>query len=329
MGFRTINGRAYSENGWRFCDANECDTGVVPGTTLRLPIRRGIANIILKGWCAYFHRHIESLNNHRGFTDEGAWTATNSVSTSNHLAGTAVDLNWDSHPVNVSRYQGFSASEINAVRHGQDLFEGTIFWGADWNSPLDPMHFQLRYPEGDARNAAFATKLSNGYLGIWTDGAPAIPEPVDGPRLLQRGVSGDDVARLQDGLNKVFNSYGKPLDVDGDFGPLTEAVVKEFQLRSGLLVDGIVGPATRAELLKYGINPEGGAAPKPPAQPAPPKAKSFPKDYSDRELLEYVAAQLGPKQAAWPESSSLGRNDKGEELTLRDGLAELKRKIEG
>jgi peptidoglycan hydrolase-like protein with peptidoglycan-binding domain len=36
--------------------------------------------------------------------------------------------------------------------------------------------------------------------------------------------------------------------VDGAFGPATEAVVREFQRRSGLLVDGIAGPRTLTAL---------------------------------------------------------------------------------
>lgn len=48
-------------------------------------------------------------------------------------------------------------------------------------------------------------------------------------------------------------------------------------------------------------------------------------DAEQRELLEkvrYIAGQLGP----WPQ---LGKNDKGQDLTPVDALADVKRRIEG
>ncbi len=50
-------------------------------------------------------------------------------------------------------------------------------------------------------------------------------------------------------LQKFLNLHGfGPLDVDGMFGPLTNAAVIKFQLANGLVGDGIVGPNTRAKL---------------------------------------------------------------------------------
>ena len=69
---------------------------------------------------------------------------------------------------------------------------------------------------------------------------------------LRRGSKGSGVKALQKGLNRVFPAYSK-LAVDGDFGPATERVVREFQRRSGIGVDGIVGKVTRAKLATYGI----------------------------------------------------------------------------
>ena len=53
--------------------------------------------------------------------------------------------------------------------------------------------------------------------------------------------------------------------------------------------------------------------------------KVWPKDYSDRELLVYVAEQLGAGRDDWGEDGDLGRNAKGQRRTLRAGIAALLR----
>lgn len=70
-------------------------------------------------------------------------------------------------------------------------------------------------------------------------------------QLLQRGSSGARVRALQRALNEAFPAYSS-LAVDGDYGPATESVVREFQSRAGLAVDGVVGPNTRAALAEHG-----------------------------------------------------------------------------
>ncbi len=255
MGFRGL----ITENGWRACDRSDCDDSPPPGLPgLRLPVRGGDASTILKAWASWFSFNVENLNNRgRGFSDEGCWTATNSVWNSNHLSGTAMDLNWSEHAFRVS-YSGFTNQEIAQCRKGLALFENTIWWGQDWNSPKDAMHFQLNLAESNPKNREFAKRLREGYLGIWTGTPPPASVPVSAPvgsdDVLRYGSSGPAVVALQKGLNAVFPKYrAMPLSVDGDFGPATESAVKEFQLRSGLDVDGEVGPITRAELAKYRI----------------------------------------------------------------------------
>ncbi|EAW38868.1 peptidoglycan-binding protein [Lyngbya sp. PCC 8106] len=45
-------------------------------------------------------------------------------------------------------------------------------------------------------------------------------------------------------IQAQLNIFGAKLVEDGIFGATTEAAVKEFQKKSGLTVDGIVGPKT-------------------------------------------------------------------------------------
>ena len=62
--------------------------------------------------------------------------------------------------------------------------------------------------------------------------------------ILTEGSSGACVSKLQ----KLLNTFGAGLAVDGDFGPGTAAAVRNFQASKGLTADGIVGPATKKAL---------------------------------------------------------------------------------
>lgn len=91
-------------------------------------------------------------------------------------------------------------------------------------------------------------------------GKPATPNkapktPTSKP-LLYWGVksSGNAIYKLQKNLNRVFPSYSN-FKGDKDFGPYMNQVVKEFQRRSGLKADGVVGDGTWRELAKVGIKP--------------------------------------------------------------------------
>jgi peptidoglycan hydrolase-like protein with peptidoglycan-binding domain len=64
---------------------------------------------------------------------------------------------------------------------------------------------------------------------------------------LRRGSSGPAVADLQRVLNAWY-PRDVALQVDGVFGLATEAAVMLAQARGGLVVDGTVGPRTRALL---------------------------------------------------------------------------------
>lgn len=65
---------------------------------------------------------------------------------------------------------------------------------------------------------------------------------------LRIGSSGEDVLELQKRLNQT--NYGYNLAEDGSFGEKTQAAVRDYQQRSGLDVDGIVGTHTWGALTK-------------------------------------------------------------------------------
>ena len=283
MSWRTVYGNEWSEKGWRMCNRDECDIARIPGLTLvdTAPLRKGPPLTILGAWLFWYDRNVEEI-----VSPVWGWSNTNDVGNSNHLAGVAVDVNAPKYPWGA---RVMPAGRIAKVREGLRLFEDSVFWGADWNR-ADEMHYDLAWKEGDPRNEAFANKLAGGYLGIY--GHQPTTTPVD-DGVLRLGSEGDAVRELQTGLNRVFPTYSQ-LDADGIYGPLTAAVVTEFQTRTW--VNGIVSDDTRAALAQHGIVPA-----------------VWPQSATDRELLEYVAEQVGPGHPAWPSAG----------MTLRDKIFTL------
>ena len=253
MTFRNAYGNAYSENGWRMCNRDSCERIYIAGADnnflAAMIVRSGPAEVVLRAWATWYHRNVERLDLYKaGVGDDWGWSATNEVGNSNHLSGTALDFNATQYPWGA---RTMPAARKQKVREGLNLFEGNIFWGADW-SRADEMHYQLGAgtASGDGASAkliAFAKRLEAGYLGLLTPGSTPAPTPTPAPSTsrptLRRGSTGGDVTYLQALFNRAYPAYSK-LAVDGDFGPATEAVAREFQRRANLGVDGIVGAAT-------------------------------------------------------------------------------------
>lgn len=166
-----------TENGWNQVNSDGTVWMKVPGSNnVTLQVHSGDAGIVLIAWAAWFNEFVEELDD----PQTGCWTPTNSVWNSNHLSATAVDLNWTFHPFHAYTYD---SQKIAKIRAGQELFRNCIFWGADWNSPHDEMHFQLNYPEGDERITRLANDLRNGYLGIFKPDTDTNP-PANTPDLV-------------------------------------------------------------------------------------------------------------------------------------------------
>lgn len=164
-----------SENGWSPAKArpDQCVWVTVPGTTVSLQLLQGQPMAIMRAFAADFNAYVEPLRD----ADSAGWTPTNSVATSNHLNGTAMDLNWNSHPFRILN-AGFTSKQINTIRDMLDFYEDTIWWGNDWNEPRDAMHFQMGYDSyNNPRTADFiARKIrADGYSTFRRDGGqPAL-----------------------------------------------------------------------------------------------------------------------------------------------------------
>jgi peptidoglycan hydrolase-like protein with peptidoglycan-binding domain len=111
-------------------------------------------------------------------------------------------------------------------------------WAANSEVHLDgaPDHFPITIPQfGDETN--YWIYQYQGDALHW----PGFTRSVDANRFhnVASGDRGTIVAWIQRRVDAA---------ADGDFGPATEAAVKAFQSKHGLVDDGVVGPATFAQL---------------------------------------------------------------------------------
>lgn len=107
-----------------------------------------------------------------------------------------------------------------------------------------------------------ATSISaEGAATLPTHATPTTPTPATTSIWLTVGSSGDDVTTVQ----TILAHHGWSVKIDGDYGPITEAIVTRFQAASGLYVDGIVGPVTWGALqgVKRGPSIQVGTPPPP------------------------------------------------------------------
>jgi hypothetical protein len=173
-----------TENGWEPSHAGPdiLEWRTVPGTNppVRLQVMKGWPSAVMIAYAADYNAYIEPLRD----ADSASFTPTNSVATSNHLNGTAMDLNWNDHPFRVN-YAGFDDAKIQRMR---DLlafynFEGVqiMFWAQDWNSPKDAMHHQMGYNTWNNPKVGrfIAERIRpDGFSTYKRSGTPPPPPPV-------------------------------------------------------------------------------------------------------------------------------------------------------
>ena len=203
--------------GWPNCvAAGDLATVVADRSNTRLPVRKGIAVLVdsLMDWT----ERPEGGNYLLKPAQCGGYNCrsiANTNTASNHSWAVAVDLNWIENPYTTSG-QHTIPDVVAAV---WKLYG--FAWGGNYKGPKkDWMHFEFMGTPADAAERAQAalSELASGAV-------PALPLKLDSLSVA--------VAQLQDRLNDKFPEFSQ-LVVDGDFGPKTEAAVREFQRRNGL-----------------------------------------------------------------------------------------------
>lgn len=190
MAYRTVYGHTHSENGWPMVDQGSCEWVRIPGAEhVSLQIQKGQPLAILRAFVADWHAYIEPIRD----ADSACWTPTNSVASSNHLSGTACDVNWNSHPFKIHN-AGFNAQQIATMREMLAFYEDTVFWGNDWQNPRDAMHVQCGYnTHNNPHTQDFINRKirADGFSTFRRSGTPPSPPPAPNAQdVLTRAMGG-------------------------------------------------------------------------------------------------------------------------------------------
>lgn len=229
----------YSQNGYSAKDASLIASYTIPKTDIRIALRKGNASVVLLFVLDQFNTNVQPLHkNDTGGYNPRAIRA--GVSLSNHASGTAVDVRWNDHPLGA--VGTFNATQVAAIRDILTFCEGVVRWGGNYHGRKDEMHFEIiGSPSALARIADKVRAYNVGKtVGKVIKSIPAFPAYPGHP--LKQGMH--DNASVRTFQAKMKARGWKRMKVDGDFGPTTDDLVRQFQSEKRLKVDGVVGPKT-------------------------------------------------------------------------------------
>jgi murein L,D-transpeptidase YcbB/YkuD len=231
-----------SYNGWSAAPGwsvagGQLEPLVVAGESFSPGVGAGDVHDVLEYVATQLHRRVEPVIA-AGWHTADDWgysyraNVNNPSKLSCHASGTAIDYNATRHP-NDRRGTWTAPQRAEIARICAEV-NGVVV-----NLATDEMHFEIR---GNAAQVAAAAAKIRGKT------APAtLAPPAGGRPAIKLGAGGQPVRDLQTRLRDGFSAYRHEhgdMVVDGEFGKTTDAWVREFQQRSGLTADGVVGPKT-------------------------------------------------------------------------------------
>lgn len=237
--------KVYSQNGYSANIDSNVAKYTVPGSSVKLNLRKGNVSVVLLDFASWFHKNVEPLEQAQcgGYAKrpiEGSKTL------SNHASATAIDLNWHKHPM--GKKNTFSVAKQKKIREKLKEYDGVIRWGGDYKSRPDDMHFEIN--KNQAAVDKQAARIKNGgeepHPSAGVD--YTLQFPVNG--VLDRGTIGKWQhymgAYTSRQLTPVFIRHVQAflkervdhrIDVDGVWGPQT---VRGLQRYLKTPVDGVI-----------------------------------------------------------------------------------------
>lgn len=209
---------AVSQNGYKADDSSLIASYVIPGTKVKISLRKGDVSVVLLDFAAWYSANIEALTQ----ADTGGYNPrpiSGSTVLSNHASGTAEDLRWNRHARGA--HGTFTSAQKTKIHTKLKEYDGVIRWGEDYvSATIDGMHYEINKGTAAVKVQADRIRAKN---------APArkvdtVSFSVKMPVLKQ----GDQDTKL-DGYNMIVRIQRiMGIDDDGVWGPATTAAIAKW-----------------------------------------------------------------------------------------------------
>lgn len=132
-----------SQNGYSANDRSVIASYTVPGTSLRISLRKGDCSVVLLDYLARYNREVEPLShNPQDLWGYAERTIRGSSTTlSNHASGTATDTRATRHGLGMTGT--FTAPEEAHLNSLLASYGGVLRHGKDYSGRKDPMHAEV------------------------------------------------------------------------------------------------------------------------------------------------------------------------------------------
>ncbi|AGL19489.1 M15 family metallopeptidase [Actinoplanes sp. N902-109] len=214
-----------SQNGYRANDPSLIASYTIPGTSVKIALRKGDVSVVLLHFAAWFNKNIEPLRQ----SDTGGYVERtirgSSTTLSNHASGTAEDLRWNDHPLGA--VGTFTAAEKAKINAQLGYYEGVIRWGANYSGRKDEMHFEINKGTADVKRVA--DKIRNADKAKTEEDLPVLQADYN---KLFLGALRDKTIRAELGAAMLDAAIGDP-----DYtGRRVEQVLVDVAKLRGVLV---------------------------------------------------------------------------------------------
>lgn len=224
-----------SQNGYKAGDTSLIANYTIPGSAVKINLRKGDVSVVLLHFAAWFNAHIQPLRQ----SDTGGYNyrpIAGSKTVSNHGSGTAEDLRWNDHPLGA--VGTFSRDQASRIREQLKYYSGVIRWGGDYTGRKDEMHFEINKPPAAVK--VIADKIRN-------DAKPArVPATMNLSVTIPELRQGDDDAKLggPNLINRIQGLLG--ITRDGVWGPKTTAAIAQWMHLPTAQCDELTEPIYRS-----------------------------------------------------------------------------------